>query len=123
MTARPMVSLTYEYYRAVKSSSSCLVPKCGIREIQFHHVIPATKKDSVSNIARTGTIDELIAELEKCVPVCDQHHKDIHNGRRVGWLKGKFNGGQVTNDMSVAARYMPYKPFFTGLVPNTMEKE
>lgn len=120
MTTRPIVNLTYEYYRAVKSSSSCLVSKCGKRDIQFHHVVPAEKKDAIATIARHGTIQELLDELKKCVPICDEHHKEIHNGRRVGWLKGRFNNGAITNDSSLADKYMPYKPFFTGLVPNTV---
>ena len=120
MTARPIVNLTYEYYRAVKSSSSCLVSRCGKREIQFHHVVPANKKTEVARIARHGTIDELVKELKKCVPICEEHHKEIHNGRRMCWLRGRFNNGQETNDTSIADRYMPYQPFFTGLVRNTL---
>lgn len=118
MGARPIVDMTYDFYRAVKSSSSCLVPKCGIRDIQFHHVKPADKRIEVGRVARYGTLEELLAELHKCVPLCDQHHREVHSGYRKGWLVGRFNNGFPTEDDSEARRHMPFKPFFTGLVRN-----
>ena len=116
MTKGPVIELTYQFYRAVKSSTSCVVPKCRIRDVQFHHVIPEEKKHNIAEIARHGTIEELTAELKKCVPVCDGHHKAIHAGRLRGYLVGRFNSGEQTWDDSAARKHMPYKPFFTGLV-------
>ena len=116
MSKQPVVDLTLAYYRAAKSATSCVVDKCGDRNIQFHHVEPVAKKTEVSKLGRYGTIQELIKELEKCVPVCEKHHREIHYGLRKGWLCGRFDNGQITNDTSKAERYLPFKPFFTGLV-------
>lgn len=115
----PVIQLTYEFYRAVKSSTSCVMDGCGTRQnLTFHHVEPANKKHNIASIARVGTVDELLKELKKCVPLCENHHREVHMGRRKGWLKGKFDTGEYTNQTNEADRYLPFKPFFTGLVPS-----
>jgi len=118
MTA-PVISLTYEWYRAVKSATSCIVDGCGSREyLNFHHVDPNPTLGNVSDHARTSTIGKVQREMEKCVPVCEAHHAEIHAGRRKGWLVGRFTNGVQTWDDSEARKHMPFKPFSTGLVRN-----
>lgn len=113
---QPVVSLTHQFYRSVKSSTSCVYNQCGdTRSIEFHHVDPRTKVDTVYNISRTGTVEELIAEMKKCVPLCSEHHKAVHAGRIRGWLKGKFNNGKDSNSLE-ADHYLPFKPFVTGVI-------
>lgn len=107
--------LTWTFYRVVKSSTSCVVNKCGSKlNLEFHHVNPRTKVDTVHSIARHGTVEQLITELRNCVPVCKDHHLMIHQGRIKGWLTGKFDNGKFTSDTSEAEKYMPFKPLVTG---------
>lgn len=71
---------TREFYRQLKENSSCIC--CGFKHpavIEFHHVNPSDKKDTISNMVKNGvSIFELSLELAKCVPVCANHHRIIH---------------------------------------------
>jgi hypothetical protein len=81
--------------------------------LEFHHVDPKSKINNVATIARTGTIEQLLTEMKKCVPICTAHHKRIHRGHIKGWLKGQFDNGKISDDRE-ARRYMPFVPFCTG---------
>lgn len=100
-----MSILAYEFYKAVKSQCQCLI--CSTRsDLTFHHVNPALKRETVSNIARYGTVDDLTKEINKCVPLCVDCHRKVHTGYHNGWLKGKFNNGLPSQDWK-AREHMP----------------
>jgi len=48
--------------------------------MEFHHVDPASKEETIARMARSPSSPEIIAELAKCVLVCSNCHKMIHAG-------------------------------------------
>ena len=59
---------------------------CGSAEnLHFHHVDPSTKTAAVSFYASTSaSVERLMAEIEKCVVVCETCHLDRHARMRLG---------------------------------------
>lgn len=58
--------------------SLCGYDRC-IRALEFHHPDPGEKDFDVSS--RLGSAEEtLTVELEKCVIVCSNCHREIHDG-------------------------------------------
>jgi len=47
--------------------------------IHWHHVSGAGKADNISRLRDRGCIEKLVAELAKCVPLCANHHLDLHH--------------------------------------------
>jgi hypothetical protein len=102
--------LSTVFYKTVKHHSTCLI--CGTaKDIQFHHVCPSDKIAEVSKVAKANELRATIEEMNKCVPLCDVHHKAVHRGLRHGWLSGQFDNGQASYP-DQAARFMPYLPWF-----------
>lgn len=55
--------------------------KCGESKpqvIDFHHVNPATKSFGLSTYNRRHSENELMEEIEKCVCLCSNCHRDFH---------------------------------------------
>ncbi len=49
--------------------------------LSFHHVNPAEKQFGVGNYgSRQPSLDNFIAELAKCICVCENCHRKIHAG-------------------------------------------
>lgn len=69
-----------QWYKHLKATSKCIT--CGVSHpalIEFHHVEPSTKRYNISQMVQNGyEICEIEKELEKCVPVCKNHHALIH---------------------------------------------
>jgi hypothetical protein len=99
------IDLTRSFYKAVKEQSSCLICDTD-RNVQFHHVDPSKKVSEVGKIAMFGDPESLVAELNKCVTLCEKHHQYVHGGMINGWLKGRFNNGKISND-NIAIQFMP----------------
>jgi len=60
--------------------------KCGIcgydrcnEALEFHHLTPEKKDFSLSNF-KFENVSSIIRELKKCVCVCGNCHREIHNG-------------------------------------------
>jgi hypothetical protein len=47
--------------------------------LDYHHKVPAEKKHSISRMA-SRPWDEVRAELDKCVVLCANCHREIHAG-------------------------------------------
>lgn len=66
------------YINEIKKKSICSI--CGEKRywtLDFHHTQP--KKMSIPEMARTKcTIEELQKEIDKCIIVCANCHRDIH---------------------------------------------
>jgi hypothetical protein len=89
--------------------------------IQFHHIFPAEKVSEVHKIAKSGDLKATIAELDKCLPVCDPDHRAIHKGLRRGWLSGQFDNGKPS-DALLALPYMPYLPWLAKQKPRVFQE-
>ncbi len=62
---------------AIKGGKCC---RCGynkcINALEFHHIDPAKKTVSISKLTRLD--NEAIQELDKCILVCSNCHREIH---------------------------------------------
>ncbi len=115
-----MSHIAVAFYKAVKHNSSCLI--CTSKDgLAFHHVNPEQKLAEVGKIAQMGNLPQLVDELNKCVPLCWTHHREVHKGLRKGWLEGLDDKGRPS-DSTIAKRYMPYVPFFIRQNPTVLRK-
>lgn len=57
---------------------------CGFNEcfaaIDFHHKNPQDKKEIISHLFDRTPTKERLDELEKCIPLCANHHRMLHAG-------------------------------------------
>lgn len=74
---------------AQKSSNLLLVSKyrqqgcskCGEKReyvLDFHHIDPSTKKDTINHMLKSASYDTLQKEIEKCVVLCSNCHREFH---------------------------------------------
>lgn len=58
--------------------------KCGynkcIAALEFHHLDPTQKEFSIGNKGYTRSWDKIQQELDKCILVCANCHREIHTG-------------------------------------------
>jgi len=57
----------------------CQYDKCH-SALEFHHINPLTKTLEFSRIGREGKFENYIEELHKCIMVCANCHREIHEG-------------------------------------------
>ena len=73
--------------------------KCGfsdIRALDWHHLDPTEKVDSISNLERNRVnMDKLQAELDKCELICANCHR-IEEQRLGNWTKNKIVEGGMS---------------------------
>jgi hypothetical protein len=67
-----------EWCQIMTATHPCDV--CGRRAELWHHVDPATKRESVSQMY-AYSLDNIEAELEKCVPLCSPCHTRLHKAK------------------------------------------
>ena len=48
--------------------------------LDFHHIDPKIKKFGISKCRKTKVTQEILAELDKCILVCSNCHREIHAG-------------------------------------------
>ena len=48
--------------------------------MDLHHIDPSTKKDSVSNLLKSGSLQTLQEEIDKCAVLCANCHRLVHAG-------------------------------------------
>ena len=57
---------------------------CGFNKyegaLEFHHVDPSSKDDSIAKMMRHPSSPKILEELKKCVLVCSNCHRMIHAG-------------------------------------------
>lgn len=57
--------------------SKCEYSTC-IQALEFHHVDPTQKDFQLSGSFRSGTIDSVKSELDKCILLCSNCHRETH---------------------------------------------
>lgn len=57
--------------------SRCNYSKC-IEALEFHHTDPAQKDFSISHDGHTRSWDKIRSELDKCILVCANCHREVH---------------------------------------------
>lgn len=68
----------------------CAYSKCDAA-MEFHHIDPSKKDFSISSMKLTTFSENIKAELDKCILVCANCHREIHFE-----LSNKKDGRQVT---------------------------
>lgn len=63
--------------------SICGYDKC-IEALEFHHIDPTIKEFSISVDGNTRSFEEIKKELDKCMLVCSNCHKEIHAVNKIG---------------------------------------
>ena len=67
---------------AVEHKGGCCI-KCGYNKcmgaLEFHHTDPTQKDFAISNNGTTKAWSKIIIELEKCILVCANCHREIHH--------------------------------------------
>ncbi|UYL05113.1 hypothetical protein DIDNDMLP_00128 [Klebsiella phage KP13-7] len=70
---------------AVEYKGGCC-EKCGynkcIAALEFHHLDPSQKDFSISKEGVTRSFDKIKTELDKCIMVCANCHREIHDEER-----------------------------------------
>jgi len=73
-----------EWLDVIRNLNMDKCSRCGYGEhfcaIEFHHVDPITKMETISRLMKNKPTPKLINELKKCIPVCSNCHKVIHFG-------------------------------------------
>lgn len=58
--------------------------RCGYNKypgaLDFHHLDPTTKDFSISRVKKTSMNKEILDELDKCILVCANCHRETHGG-------------------------------------------
>ena len=80
-SAKPAVRAREVKAKAVAYKGGCC-SVCGydrcLRALEFHHVDPSSKDFTISNMTATWRWDMIQAELDKCVLLCANCHREEH---------------------------------------------
>lgn len=72
-------SAAKQYLKEVKSKGCCLCGYCKCLDaLEFHHVNGAEKVAALTDMKHLPAI---VKELEKCILVCANCHREIHSGQ------------------------------------------
>lgn len=58
--------------------SNCGYNKC-LNALEFHHLDPSTKEINPSQLMRFSSFDKLKSELDKCILLCSNCHRELHS--------------------------------------------
>jgi hypothetical protein len=70
-----------EWFAELKSNKKCLVcseshPSC----LEFHHKNPLEKEGNLAEMIGHSSRNKVLEEIEKCILVCANCHRKIHDG-------------------------------------------
>lgn len=81
--AKAAYAVNRDKWDEFKKTLSCTV--CGFSHpaaIDFHHVDPNAKENSIFRLISLGQFKKAYKELEKCVPLCANCHRMHHDNER-----------------------------------------
>lgn len=69
------------WYKVKKDSSKCLL--CNKRKkLQFHHIVPTDKVETIAHMVfRYYDLETVKSEMKKCVCLCQACHIAVHQGK------------------------------------------
>ena len=73
-----LAKITHKGGKCVK----CGYNKC-IAALEFHHCNPAEKDFTIANVKSYSFNETIIKELDKCILVCSNCHREIHTNQEV----------------------------------------
>ena len=65
----------------IEDYKTCGCQKCGDQRsyvLDFHHKDKKLKENQVSYLAKSASVENLIKEIEKCVVLCSNCHREFH---------------------------------------------
>lgn len=69
-----------QFLRKYKQRAGCRL--CGENSsadvLDFHHIHPGAKKMSITEMARSTGLFNILEEIEKCVVLCSNCHRKMH---------------------------------------------
>lgn len=72
----------------IKDGQSCC--KCGynrcLEAMDYHHIDPDEKKDRISRLSTHSNINNAVREIDKCVLLCANCHREFHYLERIQGL-------------------------------------
>ena len=84
---RPPKSKESSYQKRKGMVKSAKDKPCEICKVKYdpcvmdlHHLDPSQKDGMVAHIMKSGSFQSLQEEIEKCVPLCANCHRLLHNG-------------------------------------------
>jgi hypothetical protein len=83
-------------WKAYKATLYCT--KCGFNHtaaLDFHHVDPSNKTDSVNQLVSDGRFKAAMEEVQKCVVLCANCHRIHHHEERHAAKKKKKKGAEA----------------------------
>ena len=67
-----------------KKTLSC--SKCSEKRwwvLDFHHLDPTKKEKNLSNMIRSNSFKSVLQEIEKCIVLCSNCHRDLHYQEKI----------------------------------------
>ena len=66
-------------YKLEHGCKACSYRKC-VTSLEFHHLDESTKVDTISKMVQNRRpISSIMAEMEKCIILCANCHRELHN--------------------------------------------
>lgn len=65
----------------IEQNKQCGCAKCGEKRhyvLDFHHIDPSQKNNTINNL-RTCSLETLQKEIEKCIVLCSNCHREFHH--------------------------------------------
>ena len=51
--------------------------------LDFHHIDPTKKEKNLSNMIRSNSFKSVLQEIEKCIVLCSNCHRDLHYQEKI----------------------------------------
>ncbi len=78
-TREMMSKFLMEFYDNELCCENCMMTSdYGISFFEWHHKDPRTKENHISNMLGVNNKEKLLEELDKCICLCPNCHKNIH---------------------------------------------
>lgn len=77
-----------KWLQSIKEKLSC--SKCDEKRwwvLDFHHLDPTQKENSISNLLIRFNKNKIIEEIDKCIVLCANCHRDLHYQEKNNWIQ------------------------------------
>lgn len=74
--------LHYIEQQKEKGCCKCRYNKC-LDALHFHHKNPTKKIAKINKIRKTGNLNKVKAEIQKCILVCANCHAELHKKEKI----------------------------------------
>lgn len=122
-----------QWYKQVKENSRCIVciaeNETPPDKIELHHLNHYTKKACVNRFIVKKDYKLSYLEMLKCVPVCSNHHREIHKQSNQSELynKGRFDFTQgkypeLIDSFRINAMLTAPRECFINIPPNVINQ-